>query len=136
MDMGMQRFSAVCWLAGSVWMGCGCTVARVETEEGPARLESNGLIDGHAAVGFRADDSLFDLELLDGTSDGALAELSLWKLFRLEVGLLGLGVGIGPLDVGLGFGFYEPEVPEFEGHEPAPSAEVESCALCEPAGGR
>ena len=36
-----------------------------------------------------------------------------WKLFRLEVGLAGVAVGIGPLDIGLGVLFYEPRLPEF-----------------------
>jgi hypothetical protein len=100
-----------------------CTVMRLDAEEGPARVESNGLIDGHVALGMRAEDDLFRLRLFEGDSDGSIAELSLWKLFRLEIGLLGLGVGVGPVDAALGIGFYEPELPEFQGQEPEPAAE-------------
>jgi len=115
-----------------------CTVTRVGAEGGPPRIESSGLIDGHAAVGFRKDNDLFRLQLLDGESDGALAEVSLWKLFRLEIGALGVGLGIGPFDVALGALFYEPEVPPMMGKEHAPvpaSASAEECEICRRAEG-
>lgn len=110
-----------------------CTVTRVGPEHGPARIESNGLLEGHAAVGLRSEDDFFRLQLFEGTSDGALAEVSLWKLFRLEVGALGLGLGLGPFDLALGTLFYEPEVPSMGGGaEPveAGAGAVEDCAIC------
>jgi len=100
----------------------------------PPRVESNGLLEGHAAVGVRADDGIFRLRVLDGESEGALGELVVWKLFRLEVGALGLGVGIGPFDLALGTLFYEPEVPEMLGDshpaEAGASRPVEDCEIC------
>ena len=96
-----------------------CTITRMGAESGPPRIESNGLIEGHAAFGIRADDDFLRLRVLEGESDGALGEIVLWKLFRLEVGALGLGVGIGPFDLALGTLFYEPEVPEMMGQETA-----------------
>src|SRR5262245_65979652 len=76
----------------------GCTVTSVGAESGPPRVESNGLIEGHAALGWRAEDRFLRLQAFEGESGGAIGELVLWKLFRLEVGALGLGVGIGPFD--------------------------------------
>jgi hypothetical protein len=109
-----------------------CTITRLGPESGPPRVESDGLIEGHAAVGWRDEDSFLKLRLLDGESDGAVAEFALWKLLRLEVGALGLGFGIGPLDLALGTLFYEPEVPAMVGtREAAAPPPVEGCEICE-----
>lgn len=91
-----------------------CTVVSVDGHGAPPRLESHGLLEGHAAIGIPAEDRLLHLELLDGRSDGAIGEIILWKLFRLELGLAGASVGIGPFDFGLGILAYEPEVPPFQ----------------------
>jgi len=129
------RFMAAAFAALSL---SACTVMRVDAENGPPRVESNGLVDGHVAFGMRAEDDLLRVHFLEGDSDGALAEISLWKLFRLEVGLLGVGVGVGPVDAALGIGFYEPEVPEFTGQQPVPADEgrVEDCPACREAAER
>jgi hypothetical protein len=108
-----------------------CTVTAVGAEDSPPRVESNGLIDGHAAFGLRSEREFLRLRVLDGESDGTLGELVLWKLLRLEVGALGLGIGVGPFDVALGTLFYEPEVPDMGQREHAPAkAPAESCAVC------
>ena len=75
----------------------GCTITSVGAEDAPPRVEAEGLIEGHAAFGFRDEDRFVRLEVLDGSSDGALAEFTLWRLFRLELGALGLGIGLGRL---------------------------------------
>jgi hypothetical protein len=93
----------------------GCTITSVGAEDAPPRVEAEGLIEGHAAFGFRDEDRFVRLEVLDGSSDGAVAEFTLWRLFRLELGALGLGVGIGPFDLALGTLFYEPDVPRMVG---------------------
>lgn len=109
-----------------------CTVTRVGSGDGPARVEADGLIEGHAAVGIPEEDDFFRLQLLDGQSPGALAEVALWKLFRLEVGALGVGLGLGPIDLGIGTFFYHPEVPPMGGkQEPvAVPSSAEDCAIC------
>jgi len=102
-------------------------------EDGPPRIQADGLIEGHAALGFRRERDFFRLQLLDGESDGALAEVSLWKLFRLEVGALGIGLGLGPIDLALGTLFYEPEVPPMMGEKhPAPPTptSADDCEIC------
>jgi hypothetical protein len=117
----------------------GCTITSVGSEDGPPRIESDGLIEGHAAVGLRDEDDFFRLRVLDGTSDGALGEIVLWKLFRLEVGALGAGVGIGPFDLALGTLFYDADVPRMESESegegsaaatPAPVHYEEGCEIC------
>lgn len=111
-----------------------CTLVRVGAadDDGPARLELDGLVDGHLAVGISDETDLVDLDLLSGRSDGALAELTVWKLLRLELGLAGATVAVGPLELGLGVLAYHPEPwardpqgrgAEPEGTPPAPTVE-------------
>jgi len=112
-----------------------CTITSMGPEDGPPRIESRGLIEGHAAVGMRDEDDFFRLKLLDGQSDGALAEVVVWKLFRLEVGALGAGVGIGPFDLALGTLFYEADLPPMESEKKAvsasaPTSRPEECEIC------
>lgn len=122
-------------LAGLAGVGLlsACTITRMGAENGPPRLEADGLIEGHAAFGFRADDDFLRLRVLDGESDGALGEFVLWKLFRLEVGALGVGVGVGPFDLALGTLFYEPEVPRMVGQDAQaapPTVDPDECEFC------
>jgi len=112
-----------------------CTVLSVDAEKGPPRVESDGLIEGHAAFGIRAEHDIVRLSVLDGESQGALAEFVLWRLFRLEIGALGVSVGVGPFDVGLGIAFYEPELPAFVGTKDASaSTDPADCEQCQQTG--
>ena len=127
--MGPRSRSAV--LLGTTLLSA-CTITSIGPEHGPPRVESEGLIEGHAAFGWRDEDQFLKLKVLDGESDGALAEFGLWRIFRVEVGALGLGIGIGPLDLALGTLFYEPDVPRMIGPENASApAPVEGCEICE-----
>lgn len=112
-------------------LSAGCTVTAVGAEDAPPRVEARGLIEGHAAVGLRDEDDFLRLRVLDGTSDGSLGELVIWKLLRLEVGALGAGVGIGPFDLALGTLFYEPEVPRMGGEQATRTVPSEGeCEIC------
>ena len=91
---------------------CSCTIMRVDSDSDPARIESRGLIRGHAAAGIPAEDHLLHLDLFDGSSKGAVAELVVWKLFRFELGLAGASIGVGPLSLGLGVFFYDAKTPQ------------------------
>ena len=101
--------AALCVVASS------CSLITVDSQDGPPGARAEGLVDGHAVFGWRAEDTLLRAELLDGTSDGALFELTVWKLLRVEVGLVGLCVGLGPIDLGLGTLFFDPTVPPLMG---------------------
>jgi len=116
----------------------GCTITSVGAEDAPPRVEADGLLEGHAAFGFRDEDRFFVLDVLDGSSDGAVAELTLWRLLRLEVGALGVALGIGPFDLALGTLFYEPEVPRMVSERPTgesagearPATTSDDCEIC------
>lgn len=137
----MRSRSVLCGALGAA-LASGCTITSVGAEDGPPRVQSDGLLEGHAAVGIREEDDFFRLRVLDGESDGALGEIVIWKLFRLELGALGASVGVGPFDLALGTLFYEPEVPDMGGEsagEAVPSSDVvpagaESCEICARAG--
>ncbi|MBM3984266.1 MAG: hypothetical protein FJ296_01020 [Planctomycetes bacterium] len=90
-----------------------CVVIDVTADHEAGGLKSTGLIGGYATAGWPCDDSLMKLGLLDGRNDGAIFLLQVWKLLRVEVGLLGLAVGLGPLDAGVGILFYDPEPPAY-----------------------
>lgn len=102
---GLCTALLACLLLGS------CTLVRIGAEDGrgPARLQADGLVDGYLAVGIPEEDDLLDLQLFSGRSSGSLLELSVWKLLRVELGLAGASLGVGPLDLGLGVLAYEPE---------------------------
>ncbi len=89
-----------------------CSIVRVDSDSDPARIESRGLIRGHAAVGIPAEDHLLHLDLFDGTSKGSVVELIVWRLFRFELGLAGATIGVGPFSLGLGIFFYDAKTPE------------------------
>ncbi len=118
-------------LALAATLSAGCTVTAVGAEDAPPRIQARGLIDGHAAVGLRDEDDFLRLRVLDGTSDGALGEIVIWKLFRLEVGALGFGVGVGPFDLALGTLFYGPDVPPMGGRKAKRAVAPEGDGECE-----
>ena len=118
-----STFLSCLLLAG---LASSCTITRVDSHSGPARIEARGLIEGHAAVGILAEDQLLYLDIFDGTSDGSFLEFGLWKLLRLEVGLAGASVSVGPLHIGVGVLDYEPEVPRMES-DTRPPKKDKSC---------
>ena len=102
----------------------GCTVLRVESDPDEASVRARGLVRGHATFGFSDEERIANLRLLGGSNRGAVAEVVIWKLLRVEAGLAGLSVGIGPLHLGLGTLFYDPRPPSL--HE-AEECEAEDC---------
>lgn len=127
--------ATLCVLASS------CTLISVDSADAPPGARADGLIDGHAVFGWRAEKGLLRAELLDGTSSGALFEISVWKLLRLEAGLAGVCVGIGPFDLGIGTLFFSPVVPEMmqeskpKPAEPAPAPATTEAATSSTTGG-
>ena len=94
-----------------------CVVLDVHSTHDGHGFHSVGLIGGYATAGWPADDSILRIGLLEGRSDGTLLSLQVWKLVRVEIGLIGLSVGVGPLDAGLGILFYDPVPPAYVGDE-------------------
>lgn len=110
-----MNVQALRWLGG-VLLAAGlgassCTVVSVQSQETPVGLRADGLVDGHAVVGWRDEKQVVRLDLFDGTSSGAVFEFVLWRIARLELGLAGFGVGVGPFDVALGALAYDPHMP-------------------------
>lgn len=110
-----MRLAKVLIAIPALLVATACTVIRVDSKDRPPRIVSSGLIDAHVAVGIPSESHLFHFDLFDGTSPGAIGEIVIWKLFRLEIGLAGISMSLGPLHCGLGVLAYEPEVPSIGG---------------------
>jgi len=65
----------------------------------------------YADFGWPTNDALLSLDLLGGPNPYTLVRADLWRLLHLELGLLGFGLGVGPLQVGAGIGLYAPGAP-------------------------
>ena len=89
----------------------GCTM--IDVRLAPHGVHSHAFISGYADAGWPASNSLLQVRLFNGPSDGALFYLQIWKLFRFELGFIGLAAGVGPLDAGIGVLFYVPRPPEY-----------------------
>ncbi|HZM01163.1 MAG TPA: hypothetical protein VFD43_13020 [Planctomycetota bacterium] len=97
---------------GLVLLLGGCTLIDVRSSRGGG-VHSDAFVSGYADAGWPASDSIFKVGLFDGPSDGALLYLQVWKLLRIELGFIGLALGIGPLDAGVGVLFYDPHPPAY-----------------------
>ncbi len=107
-----------------VSLATSCTIARVDSRDGPPRIVSHGLIEGHAAFGILAEEQFLDIDVFDGTSQGSFFELGLWKLLRLELGFAGASASVGPFHLGLGVLSYEPRVPRTNSEDVDDQAET------------
>jgi len=98
----------------------GCTLidVRVAPHDG---VHSHAFISGYVDAGWPASDSLIKVGLFKGPSRGSLLYFQIWKLFRFELGFVGLALGVGPFDAGVGVLLYHPKPPEYV------SCDDESC---------
>lgn len=97
----------------------GCTVMRVQGRDNAPVIVSDGLIDGHLGFGLSDEKRYLNVRVLGGSSSGALAEVVVWKLLRVEVGAAGFSIGVLPIHLGIGTLFYEPRVPIIGARRPA-----------------
>ncbi len=102
-----SRYVLAALLAGALMSSC--TVIDVRYGEGRGALHSDGLISGFVDAGWTADDSLLRLSILDDSLIG----FNVWKLVRLELGLVGFSLGVGPFDAGFGVLFYDARPPRY-----------------------
>lgn len=91
-------------LAGTIAPGC-----RVHSYSKPPRIVGEGIVRGHAALGIRDEDELLRLGV--SLNPGRVVDFSLWRLLRVEAGVAGVSLGVGPIDLGLGALLYDPDVP-------------------------
>jgi hypothetical protein len=106
----------------------GCTL--IDVKWAPDRDSHNhGFVNGYVDAGWPASDSLLKLAVFDGPSHGAILYLQLWKLLRVEVGFVGLALGVGPLDAGVGIFVYHPKPPVYVECKDECEEEAEAAAL-------
>jgi hypothetical protein len=87
----------------------GCTI--VDAGVGRNADWAWGGAGGYADCAWPANDALLSADVIGGPHSGSLVSVDVWRLLHLEVGLFGLGVGIGPLQIGGGVGWYTPQAP-------------------------
>lgn len=100
-----------------------CTVLEIDGDDSLPGLRIEGLVSGHAAFGMSDEPGLLEARLFDGPSPGGIASLRISNLFGVEIGLLGAALNLGPVHLGLGTLFYEPDAPYFDLPEDAVEAE-------------
>ena len=97
-------------LACAVLGGCTVVDLGVGRDKCPAEWEWGGA-GGYADFAWPANDMLLTADLLGGPHSGSLVSVDLWRLLHLELGLFGVGIGVGPLQIGGGVGWYTPQTP-------------------------
>jgi len=96
--------------AGTVLAGC--TVVDAGVGRGTSLPDWTwGGAGGYADVAWPANDILLTADVFGGPHSGALLSVDLWRLAHFEVGLFGLGLGLGPFQIGGGVGWYTPGAP-------------------------
>ncbi len=104
----MNRFGlllAFCALLGA------CTVVDGGVGRGASDWTTSFDANAYMDFGWPANESLLSVDLLGGPNSYTLVSADVWRLLHLEIGLLGVGVGLGPLQVGAGLGLYAPHAP-------------------------
>jgi len=104
----MNRFGLV--LACCALLGA-CTVVDAGVLRGADDWTTKFGADGYMEFGWPANDDLLSLDVIGGHNPYTLVTADIWRLLHLEIGLLGAGIGLGPLQVGAGFGLYAPQAP-------------------------
>jgi hypothetical protein len=90
--------------------GCNLVDFGIARNNCPSEWQFGGAA-GYAEFAWPANNDLLSADLFGGPNGGTLVSVDVWRLLHLELGLLGLGVGIGPLQFGGGVGFYTPSAP-------------------------
>jgi hypothetical protein len=97
-------------LACCVLLGA-CTVVDAGVGRGAREWTTHLSANAYMDFGWPTNDSLLSLEVLGGPNPYTLVSADVWRLLHLELGLLGVGIGVGPLQVGAGLGLYAPHAP-------------------------
>ena len=96
-----------------------CTVVDAGVGRNANAWKTKFQSNAYAEWGWPTNDRLLMVDFVGGPNDYTLVRADLWRLLHLEIGLLGLGIGIGPLQAGAGIGLYGPHAPtEIAGDNP------------------
>ena len=101
-------------LACSLFSSCTIVDLRLQPDRS---VRTSGFITGFASAGWLEDDSIVQVDLFKGPNRGSLLYVQIWKLLRVNIGLVGVAVGVGPLDAGIGVLFHKPRPPRYMGDD-------------------
>ena len=104
----MHRLAALllcCTMLGA------CTVFDAGVGRGHHDWSWSSSGDAYATYAWPANTRLVSADLVGGQNDGTLVSVDVWRLLHLELGVLGVGLGVGPFQVGAGFGWYDAAPP-------------------------
>ena len=104
----MNRFGFL--LACCVLLGA-CTVVDAGVGRGAEDWKTDLQWNAYADWGWPTTEQVLLLDVVGGPNAYTLLRADLWRLLHVEIGLLGLGLGIGPLQAGIGAGLYGPVAP-------------------------
>jgi hypothetical protein len=88
-----------------------CTVVDAGVGRGASGWTTHFDANAYASFGWPTNDNLLSLDVIGGPNSYTLISGDIWRLLHLELGLLGAGIGIGPLQFGAGIGLYAPRAP-------------------------
>lgn len=98
---------------------CACSVVDIGVGRDANTWPTKWTHNAYADFGWPQNDKLLLVDFIGGPDSYTLVRAELWRLLHLEIGLLGLGVGLGPLQAGIGAGLYAPHPPaEIAGSNP------------------
>lgn len=97
-------------LACCVLLGA-CTVVDAGVGRGARAWPTEFGANCYAEYAWPANNSLLAVDIVGGSNAYTLISADVWRLLHLELGLLGVGVGLGPLQAGAGVGLYAPHAP-------------------------
>ncbi len=112
----MRRFAVLmvcCALLGA------CNLVDMGVGRGANDWEFTGDGNCYYEYGWPANTTLLSADLFGGANNGTLISADVWRLLHVELGVLGFGLGIGPFQVGCGWGMYAPNGPaKMQGDNP------------------
>lgn len=108
-----------CLLLSCCLLLCACSVVDIglgrDANTWTTKWKHNSYVD----YGWPSNDTFLLVDFIGGPESYTLVRADLWRLLHLEIGLVGVAVGLGPLQAGIGAGLYSAHPPaEIQGNNP------------------